>query len=224
MRSLLTFRSEALRSYVVTATMAAVLVAVLGMSYALTSARLSPSSQPSRVEVNGLELQLPGSWRQVALESQYNNIGSAIEFVDPSVPHRRLVAGTVYTASTRSPASLLEPVMGLLLADGSADRGKRLSGILKFRVGRLEGARYAGMSQSPSQVTLHLLAVLTGDGHKSWVVYLTHTLDRRSLDPGLFRQNDQLLRQILSGTVRTPTRRPTATAPSSMRGFRFTLS
>ncbi len=96
---------------------------------------------------------------------------------------------------------MLAPVTRLLLEGQPIDRWQQNSGILRFRVGGFIGARYRGLTRSSAGVALHLVAVLTEDGHQYWVVYLHHMLDQGSLNLATVVRDDQLLQEILSSAV-----------------------
>ena len=204
MKSLITIRSQAVRSWMITGVMAGVLAGSLGLSYAFTTWQPSRplSSQPrtvriQRLTIDGLALTLPISWRQAAFQPRFQGLQSSVVMDDTISTNRTLMVGSFQVASGTSPASILTPITRLIVGKDAFESGQRVSGVTGFRNDRLIGARYAGASRSQTGLTLHLLAVLSDPEGRSWVVYLSHSFDDGSLNPQSLTHNEAILNNIL---------------------------
>ena len=165
-----------------------------------------PSAQ--RVTLNGLSLAVPGGWRQDRGAARQLGLESGVVFIDPQRTQRRLVVAQVRVAERAGPGEVLKAVMNELLAPAQWRTYKWLMPPQPRELPEagLVGVEAAGRSlaRSGRSAQLHLSAVLTAEGARHWLVYLTDAAESEQAMGERFDQGMQLLRQIESSARPAP--------------------
>ena len=63
----------------------------------------------------------------------------------------------------------------------------------------LTGASYAGISHTPDGEQLHLLAVLTQEGRRYWMIYIRHVIEQPALIRKAMAADHRLMKHLLAG-------------------------
>ena len=212
------FSSDTARSVVITAIMAGVLIGSLGLAYALTVQQHRRSGVSSSAtstaflstRVGDLELGLPASWnRSPGQPNPSSSLTNLALFIDPTVSDRQLVVGLERDSSLRDPATAFRALYGKVLADTQRQGLRALHQLRPIETGAFSGVRYTGLSNSDQGPQLHLVAVISEDARRYWVVYLRHTISQ-SLVFESFQANDELLTRMLDDTTSLAYRAATA--------------
>jgi len=184
----LKFRSEATRSAAIGIVMAITLSGSMVLAYALAMARQEPwtidqddSVQTRSVNIGPLTLSIPERFEQAPGVQQIIGVDPLIEFDDRLDPKRRLRVAALVKPYPKNTLIALNRALNIMLTEELQQDLQQWNRVSQFRVGETIGAWYTGVRLSREATQLHLLGVLTGEGQRYWVIYLSHEIDRPEL-------------------------------------------
>lgn len=184
----LEFRSEATRSAAIGIVMAIALSGSMVLAYALAMARQEPwtidqddSVETRPVNIGPLTLSIPERFQQAAGSQQIIGVDPLIEFDDQLDPKRRLQVAALGKPHPKNTLIALNRALNIMLTEEVQRDLQQWNRVAQFRAGETTGAWYTGVRLSREATQIHLLGVLTGEGQRYWMVYLSHEIDRPEL-------------------------------------------
>jgi len=199
---------------VVAALMAGVFVVSMGLAYLTTgstsAARGVRGATLQRVNVHGLSLDAPGAWRRDQVAERELGGKSVMALRDPDRPERLMVISAVDAGEATAPDEVVDWGMRRFLSRAQMPTAQmeQLSG-MPAASRRLTVTAYGGQSASRGGtrgrgIALHLMATLSTDAQRYWLVYLTDRIDP-ARDGGRRREQDlRLLRRIVGTATLNP--------------------
>jgi len=196
--------TESNRTVITSIVMAGVLVVSLGLAYAVTVTRQKPwaigyedNVQVVPVTVGALHLQVPDQFESIdETTTSLNGFDALALFADQSAPGRTLRIGAITETRPRPPLAALNGMLNTLLSTQALQNIKQWQPVINFRVGTFFGAWYAGLHRATDGEYLHLMAVLTEDARRYWIIQLSHTIGEPSLVLEAMKVNSRLIRLI----------------------------
>lgn len=194
--------SPARRANLIAASMALLLLASLGAAYAVVRTRSESwatavlSREPQRV--GELRLMVPRQWERTDRAAPESLRSGAI-FEDPEEPSYRMTVGLLPCGSPTTPAAALNAALNIMLDDD--DRGKvRRVDLVTVSASPMVGLRFAGVNKDDTHVQEHLLAALTQDGTRYWLVHLVRSLPKAVVSERRL-EDDRKLFDAMIGTM-----------------------
>ena len=178
------FRSKRMRSSVVTALMVLCLLSALGIASFVTREHRIELSHHSFGQI---AMDLP-DWPQTQDSASIGKVHVMADLQEPQPPHRRLVVGRLIDTGPRRHTSALRPMAQLL---------NQIFSQKSFRVGRMVGLRYTGVGGTLKSPELHVMAALSEDASRYYLVWLRGPLDLARIQADE-RLNDTLCRRVVS--------------------------
>ena len=184
----LAFRSEATRSAAIGVVMAIVLGGSIVLAYTLAAARQEPwtinrddSVETRPVNMGPLMLSIPERFQQVPGQPPIVGLDLLTEFSDQLDPNRRLQVAAMGKPKPQNTLIALNRALNIMITDELQQDLQQWNRVSQFRVDQTVGAWYTGIRRSGDATQLHLIGVLTGEGQRYWMVYLSHEIDRPEL-------------------------------------------
>ena len=204
MKNPMRFLPAPLRLFTTSAVMIGVLAGSLLLASALVAARRRPRVAVDRptiklrlIRVGDLQLNIP---EQFLLSDQFEPPGDSIDaamwLVDKSAPGRTLFVGGIRTHEPRAPHMVLKRMLPHFVPPQILAVQPQLQDF-RFRSRRLVGAYYDNISETSQGDQLNLLAVLTEDGRRYWVISLSHLIKESEGAPKALDISRQLMSYIL---------------------------
>lgn len=184
----LKFRSDATRSAAIGIVLAIALSGSMVLAYALTTARQEPwtidqddSVQTRPVNIGPLTLPIPERFQRIEESQQRIGFDLLIEFDDRLDPKRRLQIAALGKPRPENNLTALQRTLNIMFTEESQRGLQQWNRVAQFRDDETTGAWYTGIRRTRDTTQLHLLGVLTGEGQRYWVIYLSHEIDRPEL-------------------------------------------
>ncbi len=188
--------------------MACVLGGSLALAYALTVSRQVPwtigyteDAQSRGVSVEGLELKIPERFEPVITADPPTPAAGVTAYTDRSTPQRRLKVSLLSNTRPRAPLPALNQAINVFMSNAQRRSFKPWQPVAPIRIGSFTGAWYAGLNQTPQGEDLHLIAVLTQDARRYWLIQLNHFVDEPSLVFEAMKVNSHLIRLIIGSAT-----------------------
>lgn len=214
------------RQAVLAVMMGVIFLSSVGLAYAWTlyQSRWAPAPPPPNAvsrqfrltQIAGLQLGVPRNWLLVKTLGTTGPLMKTFDakavYIDPSSPTRALLLGSFHDNTQPTALDVLKDLLKETVpppGSGTRQQGETVqytnSG--SIRITRLQGVYGTILSRlDRGNYRLHLVAVLTEDGQRFWVIYLSHVFAVQSLSTihEVIVANNQLMTQILATAVRQP--------------------
>jgi len=165
-----------------------------------------------RVVINGLALDVPADWSEVSDAAQRFGGTGAVAMGDPRRRGRLLWLTAVSAETAVDPRAVADWALRRVLRPAQVQSAEvRAMPPSSTDAGRLTIIRYMGKSDSAEGegFALHLMASLSADGRRYWLVYLTDRIDPGDDVGRRTEQNLRLLQQVIgSATLEGNTQQP----------------
>lgn len=186
----------------VAAVMAGVFAVTMGLAYVTMAVSAAPDeeafAEPRDVVVDGLQVTLPGQWGPDTAAARELGVERGMVLRDPQRPQRWLM---VSATRRPQPTSLGEQLPRYFVALIGPEYRRLLQPLMPerfFRRDALRGVRYVGVSPAPTGPgqRLHMLAAMTEEGRRHWLVYVTDRLEPNERADAALQRNLALLERI----------------------------
>ncbi|MCX5659921.1 MAG: hypothetical protein NTW19_09390 [Planctomycetota bacterium] len=197
------YMSPTRRANLIAATMALLLVASLAGAYAVVRSRAGSwatavlSKSPQRV--GDLRLMLPRQWELSTSRSAPEGLRPGAVFEDPEEPTYRLTIGLLPCGATTTPAAALNAALNVMLEEEDRTKVRRID-LAAISASPMVGLRYAGLNKDETNIQEHLLAAMTEDGRRYWLLHLTRSLPKAKVSDRRL-EDDRKLFDAMVGTM-----------------------
>jgi len=183
------------------------MIAVLGLSLLIvwvTTHLTGPSAAPAMatVALDGLAIDLPEHWRRQTRDAADGESSAVVMLSDPEGRDRTLQIAPLDSTPPRTPIAALEAAAQAILAE--PESLARYAHITRFRTGLAVGVS-AAIAPRSTRPASDLLAVITQDGRKYWLIYLSTNLTRETSNQGDVRGHLMADQRLFEAVVNSAT-------------------